>query len=395
METRAILVISSILFTCGFLGLLTVRLSKGLGWLGGAFGSGSLGAILLALHLSASTELSTIVPNTLILLAYVCLHACILELTESASPIPKLGIGLLTIQIAAYPLFRHFQNFDQLCVIALGLLLSAQVVESAWLLKKAASAATRAPALFSIILLAAFAAYNCFRSALVFELGIPQNPQLPNPLELTSAFVFLGIGLGLGFGMFWMASSQLRIALEGLANTDPLTRLCNRRLLMTYCEQEVLRSSRGGQTFSLLLFDLDHFKKINDTYGHRAGDAVLCAVADRLRQSVRNVDIVGRWGGEEFVALLPGADIRMALKIAQRLRADIESISISDLLPKGTVTKTKTNVTVSIGVATYMGPGDSIDDLLHRSDTAMYQAKTSGRNRIVSSDSEKSIETVR
>lgn len=382
MQIRAILVISSILFSCGFLGLLTVRISnpffRGLGWVGAAFAAGSLGATLF----SILPHIAVLVPNTLILLAYVCLHICILELTESPSLVPALGIVLLILQAAAYFAFHRSPAIERIGVFTLGLALAVQTVQSAMLLNSSARPQTRAPSCFSVGLLLAFALYNLCRSILIAVLGIPQDPQISNPLELTSAVVFLGTGLGLGFGMFWMASSHIRVALENLANTDPLTGLCNRRTFTTHCNHELLRSLRSNDPFSLFLFDLDHFKRINDLHGHSAGDTVLCAVADRLRQSVRDMDVVGRWGGEEFVVLLPGADSEIALYVAERLRSDIASLSIADLLP-GTAITGAAEITISVGVATYRGPADTIDILLQRCDAAMYQAKADGRNRVL------------
>ncbi len=392
MQTRAILIISSVLFFCGCIGLITVRLTnpffKGLGWLGGAFAAGSLGAILFTLR----PDVSVILPDTLILLAYVFLQVCILEMTESASLVPKPGILLLAGQAAAYPLFRCFHNVEQLCVVTLGLLLAVQSIQSAMLLKRHAIGEMRPPAWFGVTLLTIFATYNLFRSVVVLVLGTPQNPQFPNPLEVVTAYVFLGTGLGLGFGVFWMTSTQIRIALEGLANSDPLTGIYNRRSFISQCEKELSRSTRTEEQFSLIMFDLDHFKQINDLYGHNAGDAVLCGVVERLRNSVRNIDIVGRWGGEEFVALLPKADFHAAMVVAQRLRHSIASLSIANPKRMESTDEKPITVTASIGVATYFGQMDTIADLLCQCDAAMYQAKAQGRNRIVSADWQYALE---
>ena len=391
MDIRAILIISSILFSCGCLGLLTVRLTnpffKGLGWLGGAFAAGALGAILFAARPALSINDSVILPHTLILLAYVFLHVCMLELTESPSLVPRLGISLLVVQAVAYLVFVHFGNVEQLCIITLGLLLAIQTLQSAILLKKAARGGMLAPVGFTITLLVGFATYNIFRSTVVLVLGTAQNVQTPNPLEMITAFVFLGTGLGLGFGVFWMTSAYIRLALEGQANTDSLTGICNRRNFRLHCERELLRTSRTDEQFSLILFDLDHFKQVNDFYGHSTGDRVLCAVVEKLRNAVRNIDVVGRWGGEEFVALLPGANERTALIVAERLRSSVESLAIANFQPRDTP-KRDIRITVSIGVATCIGAGDSIDDLLQRADTAMYQAKADGRNRVISADAQ-------
>jgi len=402
MEIGAILVIAAIVYTCGSIGLVTVRLTnpffKGLGWLGGAFAAGASGSILFEMRPDIWSGLAVIVPDTLILLAYVFLHVCILELIESPSLVPKMGIALLTLQASAYPFFRNFPHAEQLCVITLGIVLAVQTFTSAAILKRYVHAGMRAPVWFSITLLIGFGAYNVFRSIVVLVLGIPQNPQFPNPLEVISALVFLGAGLGLAFGMFWMTSAKIRIALEGLANTDPLTGIYNRRIFTELCEQELLRSSRAAEPFSLIMFDLDHFKQINDRYGHISGDAVLCAVVEKLRNAVRNIDAVGRWGGEEFVALLPKADAHAALIVAQRLRHSVEYLLHSvpqtqskldvahNLRVKDIDGEEMVSVTISVGVATYSGQVNTVEELLHQCDRAMYRAKAEGRNRIVLAD---------
>lgn len=202
--------------------------------------------------------------------------------------------------------------------------------------------------------------------------------------------VFLGAAIGLGFGVFWMEGHQMRLKLEQLANIDPLTGIHNRRSFIALCEQELLKTFRTGEVFSLIMFDLDHFKKINDRYGHRTGDAVLCAVVEKLRNSVRNIDAVGRWGGEEFVAMLPRADAEAAMIVAHRLRYHVDSIAVPSPRANDAGARQNIAVTLSIGVTTYFGhdPTITIQDLLHQCDCAMYQAKAEGRDRIVSLDTQ-------
>jgi diguanylate cyclase (GGDEF)-like protein len=394
METRNILIVGSILLCCGCMGLLTVRLSnpffKGIGWLGGSFAAGALGAAVIVLRDTIFSDFLILVADTLILLAYVFLHAGILELTESDSRFPRLGIVLLVIQAAVFPVFVYLGDADPLCAITVGVLLAVQTLQSAALLKRKLSAGLGAPIWFSVTLLVGFAAFNLFRSGLILALGALKRPQFPDSMEAITAIVFLGAGLGLGFGVFWITSAQIRLKLEQLASIDPLTGIYNRRSFVALCEQELLRSIRSREVFSLIMFDVDHFKKINDRHGHATGDVVLCAIVEKLRNSVRNIDVVGRWGGEEFVALLPSADADAALIVAQRLRYHIDLISIAHRQAREIDGEKAITVTISIGVATYVGQDGAlgINDLLHRCDTAMYQAKAEGRNRIVSIDAQ-------
>lgn len=160
-----------------------------------------------------------------------------------------------------------------------------------------------------------------------------------------------------------------------LAATDPLTGAFNRREFTALSERESLRSQRYNRPLSILLFDLDHFKKLNDTYGHAAGDKALQRFTTLCCNALRNVDIFGRWGGEEFVALLPETDAEGASIIAERLRKTInESILVYN--------DQRITLSTSIGIAQFRDGETSIEGPLSRADTAVYDAKKAGRNRI-------------
>jgi two-component system, cell cycle response regulator len=160
-----------------------------------------------------------------------------------------------------------------------------------------------------------------------------------------------------------------------LAATDPLTGAFNRREFMALAEQESLRSHRYGRPLSIMMLDLDHFKRLNDTYGHAAGDKALQRFTTLCCNALRTVDIFGRWGGEEFVALLPETDAEGAAVIAERLR---KILSQSVLV----YNEQKIAFTVSIGIAQYRNSEVSVEGPLGRADTAVYDAKKAGRNRI-------------
>lgn len=165
--------------------------------------------------------------------------------------------------------------------------------------------------------------------------------------------------------------------LEVLARTDPLTQLFNRRVLVERLTLEVERARRYEGKITMLMIDLDHFKRVNDQYGHLVGDDVLRDVAALLKNAVRAVDVVARYGGEEFVIVLPETPAPGAVAFAERLRERIEATEFS-AHPHGTF-----HLTTSIGLATFPGPRiDSGDDLLARADEALYRAKADGRNRV-------------
>lgn len=168
---------------------------------------------------------------------------------------------------------------------------------------------------------------------------------------------------------------QVEDQLREMATTDSLTGLANRRHFMQTAEQELHRTERYERPISMLMIDADHFKRVNDTYGHDVGDTVLAALANMMRQSARKQDFVARLGGEEFAVLLPETPQDKAMEMAERLRAKIEASHIET--SAGTL-----RITVSIGVATYRKEDGGINRLLKRADDGLYEAKQSGRNRI-------------
>jgi len=164
--------------------------------------------------------------------------------------------------------------------------------------------------------------------------------------------------------------------LRAQAATDPLTGVPNRRSFETTARREVERARRYAKPFSVLALDIDHFKRVNDTYGHDIGDIVLKGVSRICLEKLRVTDILARLGGEEFAMLLPETDIDAATNLAERLRYAIESNPI--VTAKGALP-----VTVSLGVAQYAPNEPTIEAALKRADEAMYEAKRSGRNKIV------------
>lgn len=164
--------------------------------------------------------------------------------------------------------------------------------------------------------------------------------------------------------------------MERLATTDSLTGVCNRRHFLAVGEREISRASRYGRRLSLMMMDIDHFKLVNDTHGHAAGDATLRALSETCLAALRGNDIFGRFGGEEFTAILPEASSETAAEVAERLRQSIADLTV-------TFENRAIHVTVSIGVATLTPEDTSVEDLLKRADDALYQAKDAGRNRVV------------
>ncbi|MFZ1990370.1 MAG: PleD family two-component system response regulator [Alphaproteobacteria bacterium] len=162
-----------------------------------------------------------------------------------------------------------------------------------------------------------------------------------------------------------------------LAATDPLTGLHNRRYLAAHLARQITRSKETRKPCTVLILDIDYFKRINDTYGHQAGDEVLKALADSFRFNIRGVDLACRYGGEEFVIVMPETELAVAEKVAERLREAIAEHRFK--IGEG---KPEIPVTASIGLAT-LDPTDTEQTLIERADKALYEAKATGRNKVV------------
>jgi diguanylate cyclase (GGDEF)-like protein len=159
-----------------------------------------------------------------------------------------------------------------------------------------------------------------------------------------------------------------------ISQVDSLTLLPNRRRILRELQDEVLRAQRYNTPFTISIVDVDHFKKINDTYGHLAGDEVLKNVGEMLSEQIRHPDLAGRYGGEEFIILLPNSNTRAAAEQASRLCKFIREAVIQ--IPKHVL-----QITVSIGIAELKPEGDTWEALINRADSAMYEAKSAGRDR--------------
>jgi two-component system, cell cycle response regulator len=170
---------------------------------------------------------------------------------------------------------------------------------------------------------------------------------------------------------------NVEISLE-LAVTDQLTGLHNRRYMAKHLDNLLSQAKRTGKPVSYAIMDIDFFKAVNDTYGHDIGDEVLKEFAKRITANIRGIDLACRFGGEEFVVVMPDTDLTFAYAVAERLRRQIESTPMAISRAPGEL-----SITVSIGLSALDGENDSAEAILHRADQALYQAKRSGRNRVV------------
>lgn len=190
-------------------------------------------------------------------------------------------------------------------------------------------------------------------------------------------FLNLGICLLVTLLMIFLINFTIKYyqrRLEEMATTDALTSLANRQAFEILMQQSLVESRRSGKAFSIAMGDIDHFKRINDSYGHLTGDRVLREIADVLRSRLRESDILCRWGGEEFLLILKECDTNHAVKVAEDLRTSISAYFARSI-------SVPHEVTISLGVAEHI-PDESLEELLARADQAMYKAKHEGRDRV-------------
>ncbi|HKU54352.1 MAG TPA: diguanylate cyclase, partial [Rhizomicrobium sp.] len=170
---------------------------------------------------------------------------------------------------------------------------------------------------------------------------------------------------------------NVQLSLE-MAITDQLTGLHNRRYMSRHLDTLLANAKKSERPLAFVIMDIDHFKLVNDTHGHDIGDEVLKEFASRIAANTRGIDLACRYGGEEFVVVMPDTDTAFAYSIAERLRQSIETTPVKISRPPGAL-----NITISIGIAKLESASDTAEQLLHRADQALYRAKRSGRNKVV------------
>lgn len=203
-----------------------------------------------------------------------------------------------------------------------------------------------------------------------FVLGIRETDPLHFTLPLFYGFAF-GAVLAVLLRFFFLLRDRER-KMKELALTDELTGLPNRRALVEMLKHEIERARRHRRPLALALLDLDDFKQINDTYGHLVGDLILSELASLIKRNLRSTDVIGRFGGEEFMIIMPDTDFNTAVRVVERLRLSTEKTYFE---PVG-------SVSISVGVTEFR-EGDRVEDLIARADENLYTAKREGKNRVI------------
>lgn len=345
---------------------------RSLWWLIGALASVLAGLLLFAVKPHLPLFFTVILFNEAVLLSFVLLHQAIAAILQPARRYIGLSLLLLTMQFFAFLYFTYALPDVRVRIVVRTSAILIQIAASVFVLLRRRSRVLRVPARIVASVLVLFSLLQISR-LVATALSTP----LPDPLHLDpvqaffSLFTFL-LGLGVCFAVIWLALCSQRHRLHTMATTDWLSGLMNRRAFDEFLRRELQPSDRRNEPMALLLIDLDHFKAINDQYGHPMGDEVIRRVSRLLCINTREIDAVGRYGGDEFAMVLKGMDLERAESIAERLRTQIEAMAG---LPE------PIRVTASIGLAV-KDAGDTVASLLERCDQALYLSKRAGRNRV-------------
>ena len=285
----------------------------------------------------------------------------------------------LAAVMAAYPamFFAHMRLWSY-SVISLPVLIACGA--TVWMLLRCSKERFAVPARITAVLLMAHMVALSFRMALSMAgysaASVARPWQDPRWMYSMLWIMLVAYCLLLMYALFTVLEMHSNVA--HAAGVDALTGAMNRRELMKHAAREMARAESRGTPLAMMGMDLDHFKKLNDTYGHGGGDAALCAFVDLMRERLRSSDVVARTGGEEFVLLLPGMDLAGATEVAESLRHSLEQMRVHY---EGRMMVT----TTSVGV-TEMRPGDSFTAMMKRADTLLYRAKAQGRNCVVADE---------
>jgi len=378
LDTRTLIVTGVLSATLlGAISLLFAGMQSGtraIGKWGAAMIVLAAGLAGLALRGAIPDFLSVVIANAFILAAFV-LALRSLRVLRGVHSGDALGWGLVATGVVLLVAFFHYLPSYRMRVAVMSLLLGILFVRSVLALGGAVPEESARSFRFTQYVFGAMA-------GLMFARGIGAifegraDMLTPGMLRSAAYLMYAGFITAATLGVMWMEIQNLELELIRSARIDALTGVLNRGTFLEEFGREVSRSEREATVFSLAIFDLDHFKRLNDRYGHPVGDQVLKSVVDTMRLTIRRHDLLGRYGGEEFALLMPNTGKETALRVAERIRREIDLKGIE-------IGGKRVDLTVSGGVATFQLDGHDWDSLLIAADNALYAAKDGGRNQIV------------
>ena len=342
--------------------------------------SGGIGALVLGfLFLIAQSYFSDtwliLVSNVLLAIGTVCFYLGLKLFCLEEKGLGPFLWGVVSVGFVGFLYFLYIHpSFDgRLVMVQSGhFLMNLTMVR---LLLSDLSVSWRTPRIVTACVIALDGIYAIFAVLWV----LIESPEL-NFLEPANVlgFFFLNMILlvtGVAFGLIWMVSMRYKERLLMMAMHDPLTNVLNRRGIEVMLEQEAAKVERERMMMSAMILDIDHFKNINDSYGHSVGDWVLAGLANEVQKFLRKYDIFGRIGGEEFIILLPDTTLDQAVMIAERLRVHVEGFVFA-------MDELRIMITVSVGVSDHFPQNAKLDSLIPFADRALFQAKQAGRNQV-------------
>lgn len=344
-------------------------------WLALAYAMGGMATVLRSLQWLIPDFLSLVVSNVLLVTALILVHRCFAAFVKAKIRTDWFEALLIFGTFIGISYYTYVQQSFAARSLLVGISYLLVAALTAYVLLRYADAAVRVPCIATASLYLAFSLLSIIRCLGIVAFGAPQNFFTYSKTHLMGFLGFYVLIAGIPMGYFWMTSARLYASQEQLARTDPLTGLRNRRGLEEHAQREIERSRRQKTSLAVLAIDLDHFKRINDEYGHDAGDTALHSIACALAAAMRQHDIVARPGGEEFIALLTDTDLDAAQITAERLRRIVEDLTVNT--PDCTL-----SMTASFGIAV-LDSDDTFESVLRRADRALYAAKLAGRNRVM------------
>jgi diguanylate cyclase (GGDEF)-like protein len=335
-----------------------------------------LRTVLLVMGASIPRLLSTMAANELNVAAFFAMYMGMRWFVKRQPPLSRVWPTVMLALMAGYCAMFVLQiPYASLLTIGMILWICGALL---WMLLKQNEERFRLPALITSAMMLILTGVVAYRGALSVEMyrraelvTLGSDPRWDN-----STLIMVMLAHCLLIMSVWFAAAEMYSAVEATAGIDALTGCLNRRALMKLAAHEVARSERSGMPLTVVVIDLDHFKLVNDTYGHAAGDATLCALVTLLQQRLRSVDVVARIGGEEFLLLLPDTDTVSGAKVVDGLRQAVETMQVEF---EGHAIRT----TISAGMTQGLPRNDTWTAMMNRADHALYQAKRNGRNRVV------------